>query len=237
MRKRSCWTNFQYLQCRFLENMTEPKVPVPTNPHEQPQFIMCRLHHAFETGFNNILKLLEEPRSKDLNNFLGYCKVWCKVLLSHHKNEELNMFPYLQRKLDFAKELEQHRSMHILLELFLERIVLARKDPTKFDPKGLIHILKSAEDNLKAHLRQEIEDLAPERLKVFTGKEIEELMSSLYKYVIKHDNPVLVLPFVRSHTPEEYKSWPPLPWVIEKLLLPLLVLRHRGYWKYSPYSI
>ncbi|KAK9238020.1 hypothetical protein V1525DRAFT_402206 [Lipomyces kononenkoae] len=221
----------------MLENMIVGKVPIPTDPHELPQFIMCRLHNAFETAFNNTLTLLEEPRSDDLKNFLGYCKAWCKVLLSHHNNEELIMFPYLQRRLDFAKELEQHRSMHKSLEELLEKIALARKDPTKFDPKGLIQILKSAEDNLKAHLRQEIEDLAPERLKVFAGEEMEELMSSLYKYVMKHENPVLVLPFVRSHTPAEYKSWPPLPWAIEKLLLPLLALRHRGYWKYSPYSI
>ncbi|KAK9385738.1 hypothetical protein V1515DRAFT_617060 [Lipomyces mesembrius] len=192
-------------------------VPIPTDPHEQPQFIMCRLHYAFETAFNNTLKLLEEPPCNDLNNFLGYCKAWCTTLISHHDNEERIMFPHLW--------------------LFLEKVALARKDPTAFDPKGMAQTLKTAEDDLMAHLHQEIEDLAPERLKVFRGEKIGEMMSLIHKYVMRHENPVMTLPFVRSHTPPEYKSWPQLPWVIKKLLLPLLVLRHSGYWKYSPYSM
>ncbi|KAK9316087.1 hypothetical protein V1522DRAFT_420719 [Lipomyces starkeyi] len=217
--------------------MTVRKVPIPTDPHEQPQFIMCRLHYAFETAFNNTLKLLEEPPCNDLHNFLGYCKAWCTTLISHHDNEERIMFPYLQRKLDFAKELEQHKNMHKSLTAFLEKVALARKDPATFDPKGMAQILKTTEDNLMTHLHQEIEDLAPERLKVFTGEEIGEMMALVHKYVMRHENPVMTLPFVRSHTPPEYKSWPPLPWVIKKLLLPLLVLRHSGYWKYSPHSM
>ncbi|KAK9350189.1 hypothetical protein V1505DRAFT_72825 [Lipomyces doorenjongii] len=217
--------------------MAVERLPIPTDPYVQTQFLMSRVHFAFETAFYNTLKLLEKPPYNDLNNFLGYCEAWCTTLIGHHDGEETVMFSYLQRKLDFADELAQHKKVHDACDVFLSKIALAKKDHHAFDPKGLIQILKDAEDNLMTNLRQEIEDLAPERLKVFTSEEIGEMLTRAEKYAMKHSDPVIGLPFLRSHTPPEYKSFPPLPWVMERLLLPLLAMRHSGYWKYSPYSV
>ncbi|KAK9241683.1 hypothetical protein V1506DRAFT_550029 [Lipomyces tetrasporus] len=222
---------------RSLNNMTVQKLLLPTDPHELPQFVMRRLHFAFETAFYNILKNLEKPPQTDLSNFLGYCEAWCITLLGHHETEETITFPYLQQKLDFAEEVEQHKKIHDALDAFLEQIRLAKKDSAAFDPARMTQILKDAEDNLMAHLHQEIEDLAPDRLKVFSGEELAEMMKVSEKYAMKHSSPVVILPLIRSHTPPEYKCFPPLPWAVEKLLLPFLAMRHSGYWKYAPYSV
>ncbi|KAK9246523.1 hypothetical protein V1506DRAFT_166353 [Lipomyces tetrasporus] len=217
--------------------MVAERVPLPDDPHQQQQEVMRRAHFAFETAFYNTLKILENPPRDDLRNFLGYCEAWCTTLVHHHDVEEAVMFPYLQAKLDFAKELEQHEKLHEALDAFLGQIMLAQKNPSLFDPAEMIQILKSAENNLVTHLHQEIEDLAPERLKVYTSQEIRDLSARVAKYAMQHANLALGLPFVRSHTPPEYKSWPPLPWAIETLCLPLLAMWHGGYWKYSPYKV
>ncbi|KAK9321530.1 hypothetical protein V1517DRAFT_170889 [Lipomyces orientalis] len=215
----------------------EKKLRLPTDPHELPQFVMQRLHFVFEAAFYSILKHLEQPPQTDLCNFLGYCEAWCTSLLAHHDTEEHIMFPYLQRKLDFAEEVEQHKKIHDALDAFVEQIRLAKKDSAAFDPARMMQILKDAEDNLMAHLHQEIDDLAPDRLKVFSGEELDEMMKLSEKYAQKHTSPVVMLPLLRSHTPPEHRCFPPLPWPVEKLLLPFLAMRHGGYWKYSPYSV
>ncbi|KAK9348134.1 hypothetical protein V1522DRAFT_399176 [Lipomyces starkeyi] len=102
----------------------------------------------------------------------------------------------------------------------------------------MIQLLKGAEDNLVTHLRQGIEDLAPERLRVFRIEEIREMLETTQRYAMKPHKLVIGLivglPVLTSHIPPEYKPFPPLPWVMERFLLPLLSMWHRGYWKYSP---
>ncbi|KAJ8099027.1 hypothetical protein POJ06DRAFT_282186 [Lipomyces tetrasporus] len=167
-------------------------VPLPTDPHEQQREIMRRAHFTFEAAFRNILKLLTDPPCDDLRNFLGYCKVWCRALIEHHDAEETVIFPFLQRKLDFAEELLQHKELYEAIDAFLENIT------------------------------------------VFTSEEIRDWSESQTKYYMNHPSFATGLSFLRSHTPPEHKSWPPLPWPVEKFLLPLIAMRHSGYWKYLP---
>ncbi|KAK9482001.1 hypothetical protein V1527DRAFT_522322 [Lipomyces starkeyi] len=182
------------------------RVPLPTDPHEQQQEVMRRAHFTFEAEFCNTLKLLADPPRDDLPNFLGYCEAWCRALIDDHDAEEAVI------------------------------LTSAQRNPTTFDPAGMIQILQGAENNFITHLRQEVEDLAPERLRVFTSEEIRDLSESQAKYYMKPAS-FATLPFLRSHTPPELKSWPPLPWPVEKFVLPLIAKRHSGYWDYSPYSV
>ncbi|KAK9431769.1 hypothetical protein V1505DRAFT_367825 [Lipomyces doorenjongii] len=208
----------------------------PSDPYKLFQFGMTRVHHVFETAFYRILKLLDDPPRQDLSNFLGYCEVWCVGLIDHHDAEEIVMFPELQKKVDFAEEIEDHKKIHDFLVKFLDQIRCALKDQDSFDPAGMIQTLKDVESTLISHLRQEIIDLAPARLEVFSEKEIMEIMDTAEKYAISHCQMVFI-PFFRSHTPPEYKFFPSLPGPFRNILLPFLAIRYRGYWKYSPYSV
>ncbi|KAK9350278.1 hypothetical protein V1523DRAFT_420346 [Lipomyces doorenjongii] len=214
-------------------------VPIPSDAYHLPSFIMTRLHHVIETGFHNILDLLRTPPLDDLGNFLGYCDAWATVLLAHHEVEENIMFPILNTKLDFSEEEEQHKAMYDAVDKFATCVRAARVDNTKFDAALLIDILEGAKDVLLTHLHDEIEHLSDAHLRpVFSEVEIREMMESSRKYTLKHDDPFVMLPFLMGHTPPEYKSWPPLPWMVAKLILPWIIARrHRGWWKYAPCSM
>jgi len=42
---------------------------------------------VYKGGFDNILKLLENPPMDDLLNFAGYCEAWAISLQTHHDSE------------------------------------------------------------------------------------------------------------------------------------------------------
>jgi hypothetical protein len=81
-----------------------------------------------------------------------------------------------------------------------------------------------------SHLDEEIERIAPERLSVFSEAELLQVDLELEKYVKGHGDPFLLVPFMRTHTPPELKeTWPPLPWVLRRLVIPyVLALRYSG---------
>ncbi|KAK9490797.1 hypothetical protein V1508DRAFT_451139 [Lipomyces doorenjongii] len=121
------------------------------------------------------------------------------VLLAHHDVEENIMFPILNTKLDFSEEEEQYKAMYDAVDKFATCVRAARVDNTKFDATLLIDILEGAKDVLR------------------------EMMESSRKYTLKHDDPFVMLPFLMGHTPPEYKSWPPLLWVVAKLILQWII--------------
>ncbi|KAK9366117.1 hypothetical protein V1509DRAFT_307047 [Lipomyces kononenkoae] len=215
------------------------RVPIPTDVFQHPSFIMTRLHHVLETGFSNILDLLHNPPTDDLDNFLGYCDAWATSLLSHHDAEENTLFPILNTKLDFSQEQEQHKEMHDSIEKFSAYIRAARADNTKFDAKLLLQVLSDSKEVLLTHLHDEIEHLEATRLRaVFSETEIKKMTESMRKYSLAHQDPFVALPFIVGHTPPEYRSWPPLPWMVAKVILPQVIARrHSGWWKYATYSM
>jgi hypothetical protein len=97
------------------------------------------------------------------------------------------------------------------------------------------------------HLDEEVEDLAPEKLKVFTAEELTQAGKDLMVYIRAHSDKYVTLPFMRwyvsdpfscvrlvhipaSHTPPELKEiWPPFPWIVKRLVVPwILAPRNSG---------
>ncbi|KAJ7141987.1 hypothetical protein C8R46DRAFT_968177 [Mycena filopes] len=211
----------------------------PQAPEEMLQYNMIHAHNTFKFGYDIIVGRLDNPPTDDLKNFLGYCEAWVDSIEGHHDAEEEVVFPFLNRKLDFSEEQEQHKLIHSTLGSLKTKLRAAKTDPAKFDPAELKQIMVEFREPLLKHLDEETAHLAPENMKVFDQKELLDLNAALDKHAKSHGDPFLLVPFMRSHTPPELKdSWPPMPWVLRKVVIPyVLAKRYGGYWKYAPYAM
>lgn len=59
--------------------------------------------------------------------------------------QEVTVFPYLNKKMDFSHEKEQHETVHAFLDDFLAVVREAQKDVAKFDAGKLQQMLLDAE--------------------------------------------------------------------------------------------
>ncbi|KAH9849415.1 hypothetical protein C2E23DRAFT_737468 [Lenzites betulinus] len=214
---------------------------VPTDPYELLHWNMKLAHATYEKGYENIVSLLDNPPSNDLKNFLGYCEAWVHSILHHHETEEATVFPILNEKMDFSHERDQHKELHDFLDKFLVVIKDAREDTSKFNGEDIKELMLSAKDIMFTHFNEELVHIGASKLKEanFTEAECKSMVEAMEKHAKANGDPFLVVPYMRSHTEPDYKNiWPPMPWVLRKLVIPyMLAKKHSGYWKYSPYAM
>lgn len=60
---------------------------------------MCLLHNAIIRGFNSILLQAPHVQDADKADFVGYAQTWLRFVLSHHDDEERNLFPKVEEVL------------------------------------------------------------------------------------------------------------------------------------------
>ncbi|KAJ7640839.1 hypothetical protein DFH06DRAFT_1271425 [Mycena polygramma] len=211
----------------------------PTDVYEGLQYNMAKTHDLYKLGYKTILPHLDNPPLDDLDNFLGYCRAWATSIVGHHDSEEDVLFPFLNKKLDFSTEIEQHTHVAAGLTAIISYIDESTADHSKFEGSKLKGLMESLSGHLFPHLDEEVEDLAAEKLKVFTPEEITQAGKDLMVYIRAHSDKYITLPFMRCHTPPELKEvWPPFPWIVKRFVVPwLLAPKHAGYWKYAPYPM
>ncbi|KAJ7741424.1 hypothetical protein DFH07DRAFT_838041 [Mycena maculata] len=222
-----------------------PKTPFasamayPTDPYEALQYNMANTHDTYKLAYKTIIPHLDKPPLDDLDNFLGYCRAWASSIVGHHDSEEDVLFPFLNTKLDFSTEIKQHVVVAEGLTGIIKFIDEAVGDHSKFDSAKLKDMMEALSGPLFEHLDEEVVDLAPEKLKVFTPEELKQAGKGLMVYIRAHSDKYVTLPFMRCHTPPELKEiWPPFPWIVKRLVVPwFLAPTHAGYWKYAPYSV
>jgi len=212
--------------------------PIAIDGYNCLQFNMIHAHNTFKLGFDRILSLLDSPPTDDLRNFLGYCEAWATGLEGHHASEEAIVFPFLQQKLDFTGELEQHKIIHAGLDELLPYIRSAKTDTSKFDALQLKNMMLKIRDPLFQHLDEEVDHIAPEKMQVFEAKDITAMMDKMVAHARSNNDAFMTVPYMLSHTAPEYKDiWPQMPWFVKKVITPyVLAWRYSGYWKYSPYG-
>jgi len=214
---------------------------VPTDPFELLHYNMVRAHQTYETGYDVIVKNLANPPTDDLKNFLGYCEAWAISIVHHHDTEEATVFPFLNTKMDFGHEQEQHKAVHAFLDDFLERIKVAQADLSKFNAPSLLELAETSKDAMFTHFAEEVSHIEADKIRdaQFTAEDCKTMVANMEKHAKANGDPFLVVPFMRSHTPPEYKdSWPAMPWILRKVVIPyVLAKRYSGYWKYSPYPV
>jgi len=211
----------------------------PQDPHALLHWNMIHAHDCLKLGFNNILRLLDNPPMDDLRNFLGYCSAWASAVQSHHDAEEQVVFPFLNQKLDFSEEAEAHKVIHDALDKLYAMVEEGRNSPNSFDSKKLKELMEGLREPLSNHFDEEVVHIEPENLKVFSAAEMTKVNTDMVTYAKSHGDPFVQLPFMRSHTSPQMKdNWPQLPWVLRKIIIPYVFwYRRSGYWKYSPYSV
>ncbi|THG99462.1 hypothetical protein EW026_g2899 [Hermanssonia centrifuga] len=195
----------------------------PTDTYELLQFNMIRAHDTFKLGYDNIVKIIADPPAKDLKNFLGYCEAWAVSVEDHHDSE----------KMDFSQEEEQHKVIHEGLEKLLGLIHAAQADHAQFKAAEIRELMVNFKEPLYAHLDEEVEHIAAENLRTagFEEPEVLAMISQLEAHAKSSGNPFLQVPYMRSHTAPEFKdSWPPMPWVLRKVVIPfMLAKRYSGF--------
>lgn len=195
---------------------------------------MSILHDTFKRGFDSMQRHLHSgslPTSdSELRNFVGYCWVWTHIINHHNDTEELIFIPWASTKLDFLKEHEQHEALHGKIDRIHEYLEEALKDVKKFDDRAFSAMLDEVKEPLYTHLDEEVADLAPERMKVFTAAEIQDFNQRMGDHLRKTDDPSIALCYLKAHMPADVKDqFPPnLPWFVRKLLVPYVF-----GWKYS----
>ncbi|KZV70217.1 hypothetical protein PENSPDRAFT_632032 [Peniophora sp. CONT] len=213
----------------------------PTSTFELLQWNMIRAHDGFKAGLESITTRLADPPKDDMLNFLGYCEAWAVALEHHHDSEELTVFPVLNVKMNFAQEAEQHKGVHAFVDNFLAVVRKGQQDPASVDLDELRRLVDEGRGPLITHMDEEVEHIEASKLKVagFTAAELKTMFAATEHYAKNNGDPFLVVPFMRSHTPPEFKaSFPALPWLLTAVAIPyVLAMRHRGYWKYSPYAM
>ncbi|KAJ7676382.1 hypothetical protein B0H17DRAFT_1334491 [Mycena rosella] len=144
----------------------------PTDLYERLQASMGHAHDTYRFAYQTIFPHLDSPPVEDLDNFLGYVRAWASSIGGFHDAEEAVLLPFLNQKLDFSAELEQHVA--------------------EFEAAKLKTMMEALHDPLSVHLSEEVDDLAPDNFKVLTTNELD-----MIAYFINHSEKFVTLPFMR----------------------------------------
>jgi hemerythrin superfamily protein len=83
---------------------------------------MCNVHNAIFRGYNSIYLQAPHVRESDKTAFLGYCRTWCKFVMTHAAEEESGLFPEAEKLLDenvFEHSHEEHGESPLCRVAFL----------------------------------------------------------------------------------------------------------------------
>lgn len=201
-------------------------------------YTMSSVHEIIFRGLESIIKHLESDKDleSDLDNWLGYIGAWVHFVLHHHQGEEAYLFPALEKygcKVD--SELEQHEKIHQDVESISAAVESYKGNRTLYDASKLLAICIQCRPNLYEHLKDEVSMLTRENL----GNKIsEEELKAAHEHwegsVRRESNFFISAPFVVYHTTAANYYWTELPAIMYQVVVPLLSLRHRGWWKYAP---
>ncbi|EJD40853.1 hypothetical protein AURDEDRAFT_170045 [Auricularia subglabra TFB-10046 SS5] len=146
-----------------------------------------------------------------------------------------------------SAEAEQHAVMHRALDDLLAFLRDPKSsDKSAFDAGAMGAKMAALKEPLYAHLDAEVAHIAGKNLQAFTREELEGLMAQISEHAHKHADPFTELPFmlrqatsrVHAHiAPPHHGRYPELPWLVRKVLVPIFAFRHRGYWKYAPFTV
>ncbi|KAK4148998.1 iron-sulfur cluster repair protein DnrN [Chaetomidium leptoderma] len=119
---------------------------------------MALSHNSFIRGFNSIYQQAPRVRQPlDKADFVDYCLAWVDCVAAHHKYEEADFFPSLDRAagqsglMDGA--IHEHAAFHGGMARF--RDYLVDKGPTGFSGTELVAIMDEFKDALHRHLAAE----------------------------------------------------------------------------------
>jgi hemerythrin-like domain-containing protein len=70
---------------------------------------MAQMHNSIFRGYNSIYLQAPYIRETEKSDFIGYCLTWYKLVETHAKDEESNLFPLVEELLGDKVFAETHK--------------------------------------------------------------------------------------------------------------------------------
>ncbi|RYP20419.1 hypothetical protein DL765_002795 [Monosporascus sp. GIB2] len=127
-----------------------------TDPFTVEAFHMVLSHNSFIRGFNSIYQQAPRVPPADKADFVGYCIAWHDCVDAHHRYEETELFPNINKAASRTDLMNTAVDEHATFHGGMERMkAYLEKKRANFLAAELIAILDSFKDALYSHLKAE----------------------------------------------------------------------------------
>jgi len=186
--------------------------------------------NALEAAYKNATHIAPN----DLANFIGYAQGACLAMERHHQMEEHTLFPLYETKITMKNNVDQHATffggIHGALE-YLTQCDPSKPNATKFDAAAFRHFLDGSLEPMTEHLAEELDTLTADIMKKnFELKFLIDAQEQVDAH-LKASDPFIFLPLAIYSGPRGY-FFPELPWPVKNIVVPILSVKHSGWWKY-----
>ncbi|KAI1265360.1 hypothetical protein F5Y18DRAFT_386293 [Xylariaceae sp. FL1019] len=210
---------------------------------------MALLHNSIFRGYNSIYQQAPHVKDVDVLDFIGYSLTWHKFVVSHHDDEEENLFPKVEEVLNdktvFEETHKEHQAFLPGLAEFEKYLQTVSAAPASYSGKDLRRIMTSFQEPFSAHFHSEIgtiSNLAKHPNAPKAGSEEETAASLIFKTwgkkTVTKAGTLDVVPFFLLNldgTREDgmWENWPPIPAPIKWGLVNIGGAYYNRRWKFA----
>ncbi|KAI1752755.1 hypothetical protein F4782DRAFT_114157 [Xylaria castorea] len=127
-----------------------------TDPFTIEASHMTLSHNSFIRGFNSIYQQAPRVQIADKADFIGYCLAWHDCVDAHHRYEETELFPNINKACGRTDLMSTAVNEHAAFHGGMERMkAYLQHEGANFKADELITILDSFKDALHSHLKAE----------------------------------------------------------------------------------
>ncbi|KAH6873884.1 hypothetical protein B0T10DRAFT_416052, partial [Thelonectria olida] len=207
---------------------------------------MCNVHNAIFRGYNSIYLQAPHVGESDKTAFLGYCRTWCKFVMTHAAEEEGGLFPEAEKLLD-ENVFEHSHEEHVPFTLGVDQVnyLETLRDASELSSEKMLSLMSAFEQPFEEHFRKEIDVIASLSSHPNSPEEgTQEQITAKAKFNSWGTNSVIhggisdVLMFFlfnldRDIEQGSWKDWPEIPGPIRWLLPRTVGSWHSGWWKFA----
>ncbi|KAH7319685.1 hemerythrin HHE cation binding domain-containing protein [Stachybotrys elegans] len=121
---------------------------------------MALIHNLIFRGLNSIYLQAPHIQSADTLSFVNYMHQWCRAIDIHHRGEEAEFFPAIEKAAGEAGimdiNIEQHKAFTGPLEAFGKYVEACCQHRDVFDGGKVVRMINDFGPALKEHLNAEI---------------------------------------------------------------------------------
>lgn len=210
---------------------------------------MALLHNAILRGFNTIY--LQAPHVKDEQekaDFIGYSLAWHKFVVSHHDDEERELFPAVEGVLKeegiWEKTHQEHKSFLGGLADF-DVYLSSLHSPHAFSGIELVRIMDAFREPFVNHFHSEIATIADFSTlpnAPAAGSPEADTMAATFKAwgkkTLTKAGMTDVVPFCLLNMDGTYEdgmwaNWPPMPGPIRWMMVKVFGSWNWGWWRFA----
>ncbi|OKL58850.1 hypothetical protein UA08_05841 [Talaromyces atroroseus] len=226
-----------------------------TDPFTIEASHMALSHNSFIRGFNSIYQQAPRVSSADKEDFVGYCLAWHDVITEHHRYEETDYFPNVDKAAGktglMAGSVHEHEDVcacvspaafHDGMERFKNYLL---KEGVNFQGTEIVAIMDSFKDPFYSHLKSEPRAIL--ELSKYNTPEtpinITEIAGAAGKKTMTFSFVLNVLPvFLLNMDTLDFEDgmwhevFPPVKGMVKWIMTKAIPMRHSGRWRFASCS-